>query len=93
MASVGIEEKPAVPRSRLAQTGIYFHDERVWSVLELIPPARGELEITDLNNISCARGRCAARRSRGYWIDAGTSHGELPAANVTVAELSRKGAI
>jgi hypothetical protein len=60
---------------------------------ELIPSARGESEITDLNNIYVREGTMRCETLEGYWIDAGTSHDELPAANVTVAELSRKGAI
>ncbi len=58
---VGIEEKPETPRSHLIQTGIYMYDELVWTHLqELTPSARGELEITDLNNIYVRSGtmRC-----------------------------------
>src|ERR1700733_218198 len=58
---VGIEEKPAVPKSNFAQTGIYMYDERVWDFIgNLSPSARGELEITDLNNIYVHEGtmRC-----------------------------------
>jgi glucose-1-phosphate thymidylyltransferase len=89
---IGIEEKPAQPKSNLAQTGIYMYDERVFSFMErLAPSARGELEITDLNNIYVAEGSMRCEVLDGYWIDAGTSHDELLAANVRVAELRRQG--
>jgi glucose-1-phosphate thymidylyltransferase len=91
---VGIEEKPERPRSNLAQTGIYLYDERVFEFiadLELSP--RGELEITDLNNRYVAEGSLQCDVLDGYWIDAGTSHDELLAANNEVARLRREGAI
>ncbi len=90
---VGIEEKPAEPKSHLIQTGIYMYDEQVWGHLKtLTPSARGELEITDLNNVY--RGRHDALRDpRRLLIDAGTSHDELLAANISVAELRRLGQI
>lgn len=89
---IGIEEKPAQPKSNLAQTGIYMYDERVFSFMEhLAPSARGELEITDLNNLYVAEGSMRCEVLGGYWIDAGTSHDELLAANVRVAELRRQG--
>ena len=91
---VGIEEKPTAPKSHLIQTGIYMYDDRIWSHIEqLAPSARGELEITDLNNIYVNEGTMRCETLGGYWIDAGTSHDELLAANVTVAELRRKGQI
>jgi glucose-1-phosphate thymidylyltransferase len=91
---VGIEEKPARPRSNLAQTGIYLYDERVFDFIsELRPSPRGELEITDLNNRYVAEGSLHCETLDGYWIDAGTSHDELLAANNEVARLRREGAI
>lgn len=91
---VGIEEKPANPKSRLAQTGIYMYDERVWSHMSsLSPSARGELEITDLNNVYVQEGSMRCETLDGYWIDAGTSHDELLSANNAVAELARDGRI
>jgi glucose-1-phosphate thymidylyltransferase len=88
---VGIEEKPSQPRSHLIQTGIYMYDEHVWSHMhELSPSGRGELEITDLNNIYVREGTMRCETLSGYWIDAGTSHDELLAANIAVAELRRK---
>jgi glucose-1-phosphate thymidylyltransferase len=91
---VGIEEKPAQPKSHLIQTGIYMYDEHVWSHMRgLTPSARGELEITDLNNVYVNEGTMRCETLGGYWIDAGTSHDELLAANITVAELRQKGQI
>jgi glucose-1-phosphate thymidylyltransferase len=89
---VGIEEKPSQPKSHLIQAGIYMYDEHVWSHLrKLSPSARGELEITDLNNIYVDEGTMRCETLEGYWIDAGTSHDELLAANIAVAELVRNG--
>ncbi|MGH2844005.1 MAG: sugar phosphate nucleotidyltransferase, partial [Solirubrobacteraceae bacterium] len=89
---VGIEEKPKRPRSRLIQTGIYMYDNQVWSHLAgLEPSARGELEITDLNNVYVSAGTMRCETLQGYWIDAGTSHDELLAANVEVARLRGEG--
>jgi glucose-1-phosphate thymidylyltransferase len=89
---VGIEEKPAHPKSRLAQTGIYLYDERVFSFMDrLAPSGRGELEITDLNNIYVQEGSMRCETLDGWWIDAGTSHDELLEANVRVADLRRRG--
>ncbi len=91
---VGIEEKPAEPKSHLIQTGIYMYDEHVWSHLKgLTPSARGELEITDLNNIYVGEGTMRCETLDGYWIDAGTSHDELLAAHNAVSELRRLGQI
>ena len=91
---VGIEEKPSAPKSNLIQTGIYMYDEHVWQHLKgLKPSARGELEITDLNNIYVSTGTMRCEQLSGYWIDAGTSHDELLAANIAVAELRAKNQI
>jgi glucose-1-phosphate thymidylyltransferase len=91
---VGIEEKPATPKSKLAQTGIYLYDERVFSLMEeLAPSARGELEVTDLNNVYVREGTMRCEVLDGWWIDAGTSHDELLAANIQVAQLRRDGLI
>ncbi len=89
---VSIEEKPAHPKSRLAQTGVYLYDERVFSfIAELTPSERGELEITDLNNVYVAEGSMRCETLEGWWIDAGTSHDELLEANLQVAKLRRAG--
>ena len=91
---LGIEEKPSQPKSNLIQTGIYMYDSRVWGFMDrLAPSARGELEITDLNNVYVSEGSMRCETLDGYWIDAGTSHDELLAANIAVADLVRRGEI
>jgi glucose-1-phosphate thymidylyltransferase len=68
-----IVEKPKQPVSRLAVTGIYFYDESVHDVIAgLRPSARGELEITDVNNAYIARGDLTFDVLPGWWTDAGT---------------------
>lgn len=70
---VAIEEKPANPKSNDVAIGLYLYDRRAWEYLDrLVPSARGELEITDLNNCYIADGLLNAKRLRGWWIDAGT---------------------
>lgn len=70
---IRIEEKPTRPKSNLAQTGIYIYDEHVFDLIrELQPSPRGELEITDLNNLYLQRGALSAEVITGEWIDAGT---------------------
>lgn len=85
---VSVIEKPPRPKSKLAQTGIYMYDERVFDFIRTLKPsARGELEVTDLNNQYLRDGSLECEVMDGYWIDAGTSHDELLAANNAVAEL------
>jgi glucose-1-phosphate thymidylyltransferase len=70
---VKIIEKPKDPPSRLAVTGIYFYDENVHEVIATLrPSARGELEITDVNNAYIARGELTYDVLPGWWTDAGT---------------------
>jgi glucose-1-phosphate thymidylyltransferase len=70
---VRIVEKPKQPKTRLAVTGIYFYDETVHDVIaSLKPSARGELEITDVNNAYIARGDLTFDVLPGWWTDAGT---------------------
>ncbi len=79
---VSIAEKPAQPRSHWAVTGLYFYDNSVIEIArELKPSARGELEITDLNNVYLRRGMLqVARMGRGYaWFDTGTHQDLLEA--------------
>jgi len=70
----GIVEKPESPPSRFAVTGVYFYDDQVWDMLPtLTPSARGELEITDVNNWYVDRGEMEADVVTGFWGDAGES--------------------
>jgi len=88
---ISIEEKPAHPKSDLAQTGIYMYDKYVFDKIKsLTPSARGELEVTDLNNLYVKEGtmECGVL---DWWIDAGTSYDELLRANNLVAEKVKSG--
>jgi glucose-1-phosphate thymidylyltransferase len=68
-----IIEKPKDPPSDLAVTGIYFYDSEVFDIIRgLKPSARGEYEITDVNNAYIARGTMSFGRMKGWWTDAGT---------------------
>ncbi len=88
---VSIEEKPEHPKSDLAQTGIYIYDETVFSkIAGLSPSARGELEVTDLNNMYLKAG-CLSCEVIDWWVDAGTSFDELLAANIQVSHMVKKG--
>ena len=68
-----IVEKPAQPKSNLAVTGIYFYDATVFDFIRTLKPsARGELEITDVNNTYIAQGTMTYDILPGWWTDAGT---------------------
>ncbi len=70
---LSIEEKPARPKSRIAVTGVYFFDARVFEIIRTCQPSgRGELEITDVNNAYLRRGEMRIEMMRGWWSDAGT---------------------
>jgi glucose-1-phosphate thymidylyltransferase len=69
---VAIEEKPACPASSYAVVGIYFYDSRVFDIIRTLKPsARGELEITDVNNAYLRDGRLTWDVLEGWWTDAG----------------------
>lgn len=88
---ISLEEKPTHPKSDIAQTGIYMYDSRVFSYIrELRPSARGELEVTDLNNKYLKDGTLSCQVI-DWWVDAGTSHEELLRANTEVARLVGEG--
>ena len=70
---IGIEEKPANPRSDTAVVGIYLYPADVFEVIRTLKPsARGEYEITDVNNHYLRAGRMGYTILDGYWTDAGT---------------------
>jgi len=88
---ISIEEKPEHPKSKLAQTGIYMYDNRVFQFIRKIKPSkRGELEVTDLNNCYVAENTMECEII-DWWIDAGTSYDELLRANNLVAEKVKNG--
>ncbi len=91
-AVLDIVEKPRIPRSHLAMTGLYFFDNEVLDIApRLAPSARGELEITDLVNIYRRRGALRVERlGRGMaWLDTGT-HEALHEASSFIATIEKR---
>lgn len=81
-----IEEKPSFPKSNFAQTGLYLYDNQVFNYIKQIQPSkRGELEITDVNNLYLEKRQLKARKFLGMWADAGT-HDSLLEANILAHE-------
>ncbi len=92
--AIGIEEKPARPRSRYAVTGLYFYDgDVVARAKALRPSARGELEITDLNSVYLEEGKLRVEvMGRGdAWLDTGTHDSLLEAAQFIQTLERRQG--
>jgi glucose-1-phosphate thymidylyltransferase len=87
---VGIEEKPARPKSSFAVTGFYMYDETVFEKIRTLKPSgRGELEITDVNNAYIREGSLTFGFLEGWWTDAGTFESLLRASNLLAK--SRRG--
>ncbi len=83
---VGIEEKPAAPKSKYAVIGVYLYDGSVFDKIRRLKPSeRGELEITHVNNFYIAEGKLSYEVLEGWWTDAGTFESLLHANNL-VAE-------
>ena len=80
---VQIEEKPKQPKSPYAVTGIYMYDPAVFDIIRTLKPsARGELEITDVNNAYIKQGTLSYNILNGWWTDAGTFESLYEASNL-----------
>lgn len=88
---VRIVEKPKQPKSKLAVTGIYFYDSGVFEFIKgLSPSERGELEITDVNNLYLNAGTLTHDVLQGWWTDAGTFESLRRATNLVAESGANK---
>jgi len=84
---IGIEEKPAHPKSDHAIIGVYFYDAGVFDIIRTLKPSgRGELEITDVNNAYIGTGQLACDVLEGWWTDAGTFDSLVRASDCVIRE-------
>ncbi len=88
---VNIVEKPAKPKTNYAVIGLYCYDAQVWEVVKTLQPsARGELEITDVNNFYVRQGSMTFELLKGWWGDGGESFDSLLLAANLVAKRTQR---
>ncbi len=90
---VNIEEKPKAPKTNYAVTGIYMYDSTVFDKIRTLEPsARGERELTDVNNAYIREASLSFSFLDGWWTDAGTFDSLLRAATLVAQTRRREGA-
>lgn len=88
---VSIQEKPKIPKSNYAVTGIYMYDNQVFDIIKTLKPSgRGELEITDVNNAYLQKKQLYHDVLDGWWTDAGTFESLLRASNLVTKKSSKE---